>query len=65
MWADAQRDGRPAGYSNAAKDRKPLKFSGVPQTTGSISAASGLKFTILSRHVEEVLLLFCALVAKI
>ena len=26
--------------SNAAKTRNPLKFAGVPQTTGSISAAS-------------------------
>jgi len=29
----------------------------VPQTTGSISAASGPKFTILWRHVEDILLL--------
>jgi len=29
----------------------------VPQTTGSISAATGLKFTILRGHVEEILLL--------
>jgi len=43
--------------SNAAKTRKSLKFAGVPQTTGLISAASGLKFTILWEHVEEVLLL--------
>jgi len=43
--------------SNAAKTRNPLKFAGVPQTTGSISAASGPKFTILLGHVEEVLLL--------
>ena len=77
MWANAQRDGRPAEYrwrplfnaavwltptagvpcSNAAKTRNPLKFSGVPQTTGSISAASGPKFTILWRHLEEILLL--------
>jgi len=50
-----------------------LKFAGVPQTTGPISAASGLKFTILSEHVEEILLLnkfffrlsIHALVAKI
>ena len=42
--------------SNAAKTRNPLKFAGVPQTTGSISAASGPKFTILWGHVEEVLL---------
>jgi len=27
-------------YSNAAKTRNPLKFAGVPQTTGPISAAS-------------------------
>jgi len=27
--------------SNAAKKQNPLKFAGVPQTTGSISAASG------------------------
>ena len=58
MWANAQRDGRPAKHrwrplfnaakcSNAAKTRNPLKFAGVPQTTGSISAASGPKFVIL------------------
>ena len=58
--------------SNAAKTRNPLKFAGVPQTTGSISAASGPKFTILWGHVEEILLLnkffrlsIYALVAKI
>jgi len=33
--------------SNAAKTRNPLKFAGVPQTRQQISAASGLKFTIL------------------
>jgi len=33
--------------SNAAKMRKPLKVAGVPQTPETISAASGLKFTIL------------------
>ena len=43
--------------SNAAKTRNPLKFSGVPQTNETISAASGPKFTILWRHVEEILLL--------
>jgi len=42
---------------NAAKTRNPLKLAGVPQTTGSISAASGPKFTILWGHVEEILLL--------
>ena len=43
--------------SNAANTRKPLKYAGVPQTTGPISAVSGPKFTILSGHVEELLLL--------
>ena len=43
--------------SNAAKTQKPLKFVGVPQTPEPISAVSGLTFTILSGHVEEVLLL--------
>jgi len=43
--------------SNAAKTRNPLKFAGVLQTTGLISAASGPKFTILWGHVEEILLL--------
>ena len=60
MWANAQRDGRPAEYrwrslfnaavwlcSNAAKMLNPLKFAGVPQTNETISAASGPKFTIL------------------
>jgi len=42
--------------SNAAKKRNPLKFAGVPQTPEPISAASGPKFTILSGHVEVVLL---------
>ena len=42
--------------SNAAKTRNPLKFAGVPQTRQQISAVSRLKFTILSGHVEEVLL---------
>ena len=59
--------------SNAAKKRNPLKFAGVPQTAGSISAASGPKFTILWGHVEDILLLnkfffrssIRALVAKI
>jgi len=43
--------------SNAAKARNPLKFAGVPQTTGSISAASRPKFTILWEYVEEISLL--------
>ena len=42
--------------SNAAKTQNPLKFVGVPQTPEPISAVSGPKFTILSGHVEEVLL---------
>ena len=43
--------------SNAAKTRNPLKFAGMPQTTGPISAVSGPKFAILWGHVEEILLL--------
>jgi len=43
--------------SNAAKTRKSLKVSGVPQTHERISAASRPKFTILCGHVEEILLL--------
>jgi len=42
--------------SNAAKTRNPFKFAGVPQTRQQISAVSMPKFTILSGHVEEVLL---------
>jgi len=42
--------------SNAAKTQNPLKFAGVPQTRQQISAVSTSKFTILSGHVEEVLL---------
>jgi len=78
MWANAQRDGRPAecrwcplfnaakfgcrrllgvSSSNAAKTRNPLKLAGVPQTTGSISAASRPKFTILWGRVMEAILL--------
>jgi len=43
--------------SNAAKTQNTLKFAGVTQTTGPISAASGPKFPILWEHVEEILLL--------
>ena len=43
--------------SNAAKTRNPLKLPGVPQTNETISAASGLKFIIVWRHVGEILLL--------
>jgi len=42
---------------NAAKTRNPLKLLGVPQTNERISAARGPKFTILWRHVWEILLL--------
>ena len=42
--------------SNATKMRNPLKFAGVPQTPEPIWAVSESKFTILSGHVEEVLL---------
>jgi len=42
---------------NAAKTRKPLKLAGVPQIIGSFSAASRPKFTILWRHLKEILLL--------
>ena len=47
-------DGRSA---NEVKTPNPLKLAGVPQTPEPISAASGLKFTILWGHVEEILLL--------
>jgi len=43
--------------SNAAKTRNPMKFAVVPQTPEPISAVSGSKFTILSGHVEEILML--------
>ena len=43
--------------SNDAKTRNPLKFAGMPQTTGSISAVSRPKFTMLWGHVENILLL--------
>ena len=43
--------------SNAAKTRNPLKFAGVPQTTGPISVASRPKFTILWGHMGEILVL--------
>jgi len=66
MWAKAQSDGRPAEHRwrplfNAANFgscplRNPLKFAWVSQTTESISAVNGPKFTILRGHVEEILL---------
>jgi len=46
-----------AQYWNAVQTRNSLKFAGVSQTRQQISAASGLKVTILSGLVEEVLLL--------
>ena len=39
------------------RTRNPLKFAGVPQTTGSISAISRSKFTILWGRVEDISLL--------
>ena len=47
--------------SNAAKMRNPLKFAGVPQTTGSISAASRPKFAILWGHAENIWRTYCCL----
>ena len=44
-------------YGKAAKTQGPLKFAGVPQTCQQISVISKPKFTILSGHVEEVLLI--------
>ena len=60
MWANAQRDGRPAEYRwrplfNAAVWLTPT--TRVPQTNEMISAASGPNFTILWGHAEEILLL--------
>ena len=43
--------------SNAANTRNPLKFAGLPQTTGWISAVSRPKFSILCEHVENISLL--------
>jgi len=43
--------------SNAAKTPNQLKLAGVPQTRQQISAVSGPKFTILSGHVDQLLLL--------
>jgi len=72
MWANAQRDGRPAEYRwrplfNAAVWLTPntgvpcsnaakTRIALVPQTRQQISAATGPKFTILWGHVEEILL---------
>jgi len=71
MWANAQRDGRPAEYRsrplfNAAVWLTPTagvpcsnaaKFARVPQTPEPISAANGPKFIVLGRHLEDLLLL--------
>jgi len=68
MWASALRDGRHKVWltpttrvpccpcSNAAKTRKSMKLAGVPQIRQQISAVRRPKFTILSGHVDEVLL---------
>ena len=36
------------------KEKEEMKFAGVPQTTGWISAVSKPKFTILCGHVEVI-----------
>jgi len=70
MWANAQRDGRPAECRwrplfNAAvwltpTTRVPCSnaaktpLPGVPQTNETFSAASGPKFTILWGHVGDI-----------
>ena len=46
--------------SNATKTQNLLKFVGVPQTTGSFSAASGPKFTSLATGVLHVPTYQCA-----
>jgi len=56
MCANAQRDGHPAEYRLLPLCNATKFGAGVPQTGKPISAASGPKFTILSGHVEEVLL---------
>ena len=43
--------------SNAAETQNPLNFAGMPHTRQQISAVSRTKFTILSGHVEEALLI--------
>jgi len=40
--------------AHSAKTRNLLKFAGVPQTTGWISAVSRPRFTILWTHVEVI-----------
>jgi len=52
----ADTTGVPCSTGNAAKTQNLLKLAGVPQTTGPISTASGPKFTMLWRHMEEILL---------
>jgi len=44
-------DAHPVPCSNAVKTQKALKFTGVRQTHQQLSATSGPKFTILSKHV--------------
>jgi len=41
-------------YSNAAKTRNPLKFVGVPQTTGWISAVSRPKYADIQSAAAEI-----------
>ena len=46
--------------SNAAKTRNPLKFAGVPQTTGPISAAETL-VSLSSPYSEDMWRGYCCL----
>jgi len=55
VWLTPTTRELPVQYRNAAKTRNLLKSAGVPQTRQQISAVSRPKFTILSGHVEEVL----------
>jgi len=51
MWADAQRDGRPAESQD-----QPRSPRHSPKLPNRISAASGQKFAVLWGRVEEILL---------
>ena len=70
MWANAQRDGRPAEYrwrplfnaavwlcSNAAKTRNPLKFVGCPKLTKRSQPLVGRSLPYCKNMWEEILLL--------
>jgi len=47
----------PQSLADACQDAKPVEICRVPQTTASISAASGPKLAILWGHVDGILLL--------